>query len=47
MLSALDSVCESLGDRAGVLRAALQEGGEAGAGALTGVLEHGVAVLEA
>jgi hypothetical protein len=47
LLSALDSVCESFVDRAEVLLAALQSGGEAGAGALAGVLEHGVAVLEA
>jgi hypothetical protein len=47
LLSALDSVCESFVDRAEVLLAALQDGGEAGAGALAGVLEHGVAVLEA
>jgi hypothetical protein len=47
LLSALDSVSESFVDRAEVLLVAVQGGGEAGATALAGVLEHGVAVLEA
>eukprot|EP01047_Picozoa_sp_COSAG01_P027718 COSAG01_NODE_1837_length_9083_cov_143.534617_2_plen_1123_part_00 len=47
LLSALDSVSESFVDRADALLAALQNGDESGAGALAGVLEHGVAVLEA
>eukprot|EP01047_Picozoa_sp_COSAG01_P007366 COSAG01_NODE_279_length_19520_cov_41.772154_19_plen_1481_part_01 len=47
LLSALDSVLENFVDRAEVLLSALQGGGEVGASALAGVLEHGVAELEA
>jgi hypothetical protein len=47
LLSVLDSVSESFADRAEVLAAAVQGGGEASALAVVGVLKHGVAVMEA
>ena len=47
LLLALDRLAASCVERAEVLQAALQQGGEAASLALTGVLEHSVEVLDA